>query len=69
MLTIPEPRKHNIHDYGAYASRARALRKKQGLELEPTSLNHSDSKTDEPELMSPEGSHFQRSCRPQKALG
>ena len=27
LTQIPEPRKHNIHYYGAYASRARALRK------------------------------------------
>ncbi len=50
LTQIPEPRKRNIHYYGAYASRARALRKKQGLELEPTSVNHRDAKTDEPEL-------------------
>jgi hypothetical protein len=52
LTQIPEPRKHNIHDYGAYASRSPALRKNRGLDLEPTSRNRPDSKTDEPELTS-----------------
>ena len=52
LTQIPEPRKHNIHYFGAYASRARALRKKQGLELQPTSPSRSDAKPDEPELTS-----------------
>ena len=52
LTQIPEPRKHNIHYFGAYASRARALRKKQGLELQPTSPRRSDAKPDEPELTS-----------------
>ena len=34
LTQIPEPRKHAPHYFGAYSSRARALRKKQGLELE-----------------------------------
>jgi len=34
LTQIPEPRKHGPHYFGAYSSRARALRKKQGLELE-----------------------------------
>ena len=52
LTQIPKPRKHNIHYFGAYASRARALRKKHGLELEPTSVNHGDATTDGPELTS-----------------
>ena len=52
LTQIPEPRKHGVHYFGAYASRARALRKKQGLELEPTSPRRSDAKPDEPELTS-----------------
>jgi hypothetical protein len=52
LTQIPEPRKHNIHYYGAYASRTRALRKNRGLDLEPTSLNRGDAKIEEPELTS-----------------
>jgi len=52
LTQIPEPRKHNVHYYGAYASRSRALRKKRGLHLEPTSRNRADATTDEPELTS-----------------
>ena len=42
-------------------SRARALRKKQGVELESTSPNRSDAKLDE-------GTDFQTSCRTQKTF-
>jgi hypothetical protein len=52
LTQIPEPRKHNIHYYGAYASRSRALRKNRGLDWESTSRNRGDAKTDEPELTS-----------------
>ncbi len=52
LTQIPQPRKHNSHYYGAYASRSRALRKNRGLDLEPTSLNRGDARTDEPELTS-----------------
>ena len=52
LTQIPEPRKHNIHYFGTYASRSRALRKKHRIELEPTPVNHGDPKTDEPETTS-----------------
>ncbi len=52
LTQIPEPREHNIHYFGIYASRSRALRKKCGLELEPSPGNHGDARTDEPEVTS-----------------
>jgi len=52
LTQIPEPRKHGLHYFGAYASSARALREKHALKLEPASVNHSDAKTVEPELSS-----------------
>lgn len=35
LTQIPEPRKHGVHYFGAYASRSRVLRKKRGLTLHP----------------------------------
>jgi hypothetical protein len=52
LTQIPEPRKHNVHYYGAYSSRSRTLRKKHSIELKPISVNHSDAKPDEPEITS-----------------
>ncbi|MFQ5473199.1 MAG: transposase, partial [Dehalococcoidia bacterium] len=34
IIQIPEPRKHNIHYYGFYSSRARALRNQDNLKVE-----------------------------------
>jgi Putative transposase/Transposase zinc-binding domain len=48
LTQIPEPRKHGPHYFGAYSSRARALRKKQGLELEKASPRQNPSETGDP---------------------
>jgi hypothetical protein len=45
---IPEPRKHGPHYFGAYSDRARALRKKQGLELQKASPRQNPSQTGDP---------------------
>jgi hypothetical protein len=48
ITQIPEPRKHGVHYFGAYASSTRAFRKKQGLTLHP--LGDNDNSKAEPEL-------------------
>jgi hypothetical protein len=50
LTQIPEPRKHGPHYFGAYSSRARALRKKQGLELQKASPRQNPSETGDPVL-------------------
>ena len=52
LTQIPEPRKHNIHYYGAYASKTRTLRKKDGSQLQPASSEEKTLSTDEPKLSS-----------------
>ena len=53
-------RKHNIHYYGFYSSRARALRKQDNLKIGPESPDERDSKTHEPELSQKAPSRLQR---------
>ena len=50
LTQIPEPRKHGVHYFGAYASRTRVFREKRGLTL--VSLGDSDNATSkaQPEL-------------------
>ena len=48
LSQIPEPRKHGPHYFGAYSSRARALRQPHDLELETAASLTRSSKTDEP---------------------
>jgi len=50
LVQIPEPRKHNIHYYGFYSSRARALRQQDNGEIEPHSPDQNDIESHEPEL-------------------
>jgi len=52
LTQIPEPRKHNIHYDGAYASKTRTLRKKDGSQLQPASSEEKKLSTDEPKLSS-----------------
>ena len=40
LTQIPEPRRHGMHYFGAYSSRARTRRKKHGLKLDATSSGH-----------------------------
>jgi hypothetical protein len=47
LTQIPEPRKHNIHYFGTYSSRARAARSKTNLTLKaPTDDGSSLKQTD-----------------------
>ena len=48
ITQIPEPRKHGLRYFGAYASRTRVFRKKHGLTLHP--LRDNDNSKAEPEL-------------------
>ena len=50
LTQIPEPRKHGIHYFGAYSSRARAYRKKRDRTLHPLGDNHTSTSRDEPQL-------------------
>ncbi len=50
LTQIPEPRKHGVHYFGAYASRTRVFRKKRGLTLHSLGDNDSSKSTAEPEL-------------------
>lgn len=52
LTQIPEPRKHNIHYYGFYSSRARALRQRDNLEFESDPPDQRDTEAHEPELSS-----------------
>jgi len=44
LTQIPEPRKHGVHYFGAYASRSRVFRKKRGLTLHSLGDNDNSSK-------------------------
>ena len=50
LTQIPEPRKHGVHYFGAYASRTRVFRKKRGLTLHSLGDNDNSKSTAEPEL-------------------
>jgi hypothetical protein len=50
LTQIPEPRKHSVHYFGAYASRSRVFRNKRGLTLHSPGDNDNSKSTPEPEL-------------------
>ena len=50
LTQIPEPRKHGVHYFGAYASRSRVFRKARGLALHPLGDNDNATSKTEPEL-------------------
>jgi hypothetical protein len=50
LTQIPEPRKHGVHYFGAYASRTRVFRKKRSLELHPLDDNDNAASKSESEL-------------------
>ena len=50
LTQIPEPRKHGVHYFGAYASRSRVVRKKRGLSLHSPGDNDISKSPAEPEL-------------------
>ena len=50
LTQIPEPRKHGVHYFGAYASRSRVFRKKRGLTLHSLGDNDNSKSKAEPEL-------------------
>lgn len=50
LTQIPEPRQHGLHYFGFYSSRARALRKDDRPELQPSSSNNTGERTDQPSL-------------------
>jgi len=50
LTQIPEPRKHGVHYFGAYASRSRVFRKKRGLTLHSLADNDNSKSKAEPEL-------------------
>ena len=50
LTQIPEPRKHGVHYFGAYASRTRVFRKKRGLTLHSLGDKDNSQSTAEPEL-------------------
>ena len=49
LTQIPEPRKHGVRYFGAYASRSRAFRKKRGLTLHSLGVNDNSTSKAEPE--------------------
>ena len=50
LTQIPEPRKHGVHYFGAYASSSRVVRKKRGLSLHSPGDNDISKSPAEPEL-------------------
>ena len=50
LTQIPEPRKHGIHYFGAYSSKARVYRKKRNLTLESLGASHTSASQEEPKL-------------------
>ncbi len=50
LTQIPEPRKHSVHYFGAYASRSRVFRNKRGLTLHSPGDNDNSKSTAETEL-------------------
>ncbi len=50
LTQIPEPRKHGIHYFGAYSSKARACRAKTKLTLQSFALKDTQAAQDEPPL-------------------
>ena len=50
LTQIPQPRKHGVHYFGAYASRSRVFRKARGLALKPLADNDNATSKTEPEL-------------------
>jgi len=50
ITQIPQPRKHGVHYFGAYASRSRVLRKKRHISLHPLGDNNNSKTEAEPEL-------------------
>ena len=50
LTQIPEPRKHGVHYFGAYASRTRVFQKKHGISLHSLGDNNSSKYKTEPEL-------------------
>ena len=50
LTQIPEPRKHGVHYFGAYASRSRVFRKERGLTLHSLGDKDNSKSKAEPEL-------------------
>ena len=50
LTQIPEPRKHGVHYFGAYASRTRVFRKKHRLTLHSLGDNDNSTPKAEPQL-------------------
>jgi len=61
LTQIPEPRRHGMHYFGAYSSRARARRKAQGLKLVATPTDRDKpASSDEPKPSSSERAALRR---------
>jgi hypothetical protein len=61
LTQIPEPRRHGMHYFGAYSSRARARRKTQGQKLQAASAQHvSPASSEEPDLSSSQRAALRR---------
>jgi hypothetical protein len=50
ITQIPEPRKHGVHYFGAYSSKARAYRKKRSFTLQALGTGHTSASQHEPKL-------------------
>jgi hypothetical protein len=61
LTQIPEPRKHGIHHFGAYSSKARAFRAKRKLALQSFAPKDTQAAQEQPPLSAQKRAALRRS--------